>query len=283
MRHALAPLFAAASLTIMLPSVAAAESINERQANLDARIEAGVRNRSLTQAEATRLRSEFADIARLEARYRASGGRMTAAERRDLDRRFDLLSSRIRDDRHDDDRRGRGGPELNLNQRQRDLDARIDAGVRGGGLTTREAAQLRSEFQDIARDEARYRASGRGLTQAERMELDQRLDRLERRIQRNRADDDRRWSHLDQRQADFDRKLDQAVRDRRVSSREAASLRAEFRSIARLERQYRRSPPGITPNERADLNRRFDRMETNFRASMTPSDNLFDLLLGLTR
>ena len=38
-----------------------------------------------------------------------------------------------------------------------------------------------------------------------------------------------------------------------------------------------------TAAERADLNLRFDRMEADFRANMTPTDNLFDLLLGLTR
>ncbi len=280
MKYALVSLLAATSLTMALPS--AAQTINQRQAALDARIDAGVSNRSLTPAEAAQLRAEFADISRLEARYRSSGGRLTNAERSDLDHRFDLLSNRIRYDRNDNDVRG-SGADLNINQRQRDLEAKIDAGVRGGGLTAREAAQLRAEFQTIARQEAQYRSSGRGLTSAERMQLDQRLDTLERRISRNRADDERRWSNLDQRQASFDQRLDQAVRDRRVSAREASNLRTEFRSIARLERQYRRSRPGITANERADLNRRFDRMEANFRASMTPSDNLFDLLFGLTR
>jgi hypothetical protein len=285
MRHALVALLAATSMTILVPSLAGAQSISERQANLEARIDAGVRNRSLTAQEAAQLRKEFADLERLEARYRASGRGLTAAERADLDSRFDLLSRRIQFDRNDRDARDtRGNGDVrNINQRQRDLDAKIDAGVRNGGLTAREASDLRAEFQSIARQEAQYRASGRGLTQAERASLEQRLDRLDRQVARNRADDDRRWTNLDQRQAGFDQRLDQAVRERRVSSREAQSLRAEFRSIARLERQYRRSRPGITPAERADLNRRFDRMEANFRASMTPSDNLFDLLLGLTR
>jgi hypothetical protein len=285
MRHALATLLAATSLATLLPSISAAQSINERQARLEARIDQGVRNRSLTEGEAVQLRREFADIARLESRYRASGGRLTNTERSELDHRFELLSSRVRYDRNDnDDRSPRGGSsDMNINQRQRDLDAKIDAGVRGGGLTAREASDLRAEFQSIARDETQYRASGRGLSQAERAGLEQRLDRLDRQLARNRADDDRRWTNLDQRQAAFDQRLDQAIRERRVSAREAQSLRVEFRSIARLERQYRRSRPGITPAERADLNRRFDRMEANFRASMTPSDNLFDLLLGLAR
>ncbi|HRD28784.1 MAG TPA: hypothetical protein PLO65_10840 [Caulobacter sp.] len=74
-------------------------SINQRQAVLDARIDAGVRDGSLTRAEAARLRADFNDLARMEADYRRDG--LTNAERADLDRRFDLLSARIRADRRD--------------------------------------------------------------------------------------------------------------------------------------------------------------------------------------
>ena len=256
-------------------------NINQRQADLDARIDAGVRNGSLTAREAAELRAEFQAIARQEADYRRSGRGLTNAERVDLDRRFDSLSARVRTERNDNQVRGDGRGELNINQRQGQLDDRIDAGVRNGGLTTREAAGLRAEFQAIARQEAAYRQSGRGLTNAERTYLEQRLDRLERRIYNNRADNDRRWTNLDQRQAGFEMRLDRAVQERRVSSRDAYALKQEYRYIARLERSYRMSRPGITARERADLNKRFDRMEDNFRRSMTPSDNLFDLLIGL--
>jgi hypothetical protein len=74
-------------------------SINERQAVLDHRIDQGVRNGSLNRREARRLRTEFNQIARLEARYRSNG--LNGWERADLDRRFDGLSARIRGERHD--------------------------------------------------------------------------------------------------------------------------------------------------------------------------------------
>ena len=76
------------------------QSINSRQANLDRRIDQGVRNGSLTRAEAVRLRSEFRQIAYLESRYRRSNG-LSNWERQDLDRRFDRLSAKIRYERHD--------------------------------------------------------------------------------------------------------------------------------------------------------------------------------------
>jgi hypothetical protein len=79
------------------------QSINQRQINLDRRIDQGVRNGQLSRREAMRLRAEFNQIARLEARYRRGG--LTQWERADLDRRFDRLSAQIRYERHDRDGR----------------------------------------------------------------------------------------------------------------------------------------------------------------------------------
>jgi hypothetical protein len=81
------------------------QSINQRQANLDQRIDQGVRTGSLTRSEATRLRGEFRSITRLEATYRRSNG-LSMRERADLDARFDRLSRQIQVQKHDrDDRR----------------------------------------------------------------------------------------------------------------------------------------------------------------------------------
>jgi hypothetical protein len=90
------------------PAMAAPwQNVNQRQDNLDRRIDQGVRNGGLTRMEAQRLRVEFRDIARLENRYRANG--LTRWERRDLDRRFDVLSAKIRIERNDrQDRYGWG-------------------------------------------------------------------------------------------------------------------------------------------------------------------------------
>lgn len=82
-------------------------SINQRQAQLEARINYGVRTRQLSMREAQALRLEFRRIAQLEARYRASRPGLTRAEMRDLDRRMDVLSKRIAREVHD--RNGRIG------------------------------------------------------------------------------------------------------------------------------------------------------------------------------
>lgn len=86
------------------------QSVNQRQANLEQRINQGVRSGQITRPEAARLRGEFKSISRLEANYRRSNG-LSGRERADLDARFDRLSRQImaekhdRNDRHDRDRR----------------------------------------------------------------------------------------------------------------------------------------------------------------------------------
>jgi hypothetical protein len=190
MKKFLAMAVAASALSIAAPAAAQSwQSINERQANLEQRIDAGVRNGSLTRSEAADLRREFYNIASAERAYRNSGGGLDARERRDLDRRFDELSARIRWDRHDGQDRNDGWQ--NINQRQRELDRRIDAGVRDRSLSRQEAYRLREEFSEIARLEERYRRNG--LSTTERRDLDRRFDRLSYRVEAERRDRDNRY------------------------------------------------------------------------------------------
>jgi hypothetical protein len=97
--------FALAALALgVAPTMAQAapwQSINQRQRQLDRRIDQGVRSGELTRSEASRLRVEFRGLARLEDRYRDSGNGLSMSERRDLDRRFDRLSARIKVQKHD--------------------------------------------------------------------------------------------------------------------------------------------------------------------------------------
>jgi len=100
---------AAAAATVALASPAAAQSyghdrydrhersdrgdvaynINARQAQLEQRIERGLRRGTLDRHEARELRREVREITRLEADLRRNG--LTPAERRTLDRRLDRL------------------------------------------------------------------------------------------------------------------------------------------------------------------------------------------------
>ena len=79
------------------------------------------------------------------------------------------------------------------------------------------------------------------------------------------------WNAISQRKHNLDRRIDQGVRNGQLSRREATRLRGEFSSILRLEANYRRG--GLTAWERADLDRRFDRLSAQVRSERNDRDN----------
>ena len=74
-------------------------SITQRKHNLDRRIDRGVQTRQLSYREAARLKDELNSLVRLERDYMRGG--LTRWERNDLDRRYDRLSDKVRDERND--------------------------------------------------------------------------------------------------------------------------------------------------------------------------------------
>lgn len=74
-------------------------NLDQRQAQLERRIDWGVRNGSLDRTEANYLRTEARRIGWVESRYRVDG--LNGWERADLDRRLDRLSDNIRKQTHD--------------------------------------------------------------------------------------------------------------------------------------------------------------------------------------
>jgi hypothetical protein len=75
---------------------------------------------------------------------------------------------------------------VSINERQDRLERRIDRGVQRGDLTRREAFRLRSEMNQVARLEHRYRMNG--LSNWERADLDRRFDRIAAQIRWERND-----------------------------------------------------------------------------------------------
>lgn len=261
MRKWLAFAAAAGALAFAAPAAAQTwQTINQRQAALESRINAGVENGSLTRDEAGRLRSEFRDLEALEGRYRASGDGLSSSERADLDRRFDALSARIHDQRHDNDW-------ISINQRQATLDARIDAGVRDGSLTRDEAGRLRSQFNDLVRLESQYRASGGGLSDSERRDLDGRFDTLSARIADQRHDNqdantpyrapDYGLPYMRDRNQYFQQDLVRARSEFGVPYEDIIRLRDEFQVLVQEERRAIDDNGRIDSSERAALDRHY--------------------------
>lgn len=87
--------------------------------------------------------------------------------------------------------------------------------------------------------------------------------RDDRNYDRGRWDGDRGAYNIDQRQQRLAWRIERGVRSGALSQREARDLRAGAYDIARLEARYRRD--GLSGWERADLDRRLDRLDAQVR------------------
>lgn len=218
------------------------QPLTNRRADLSARIDAGVRNGSLTRYEADQLRSEYDALARVEASYSADG-RITTAERDDLRSRYQTFSQRLRAQRNDNDRGWQP-----LAQRTAQFDAQVNASLQQRDITRTEATRLRQDYQALVQLETGY--SRNGLDAREIADLTTRYDDLNRRL----GVDDQyaggagRWTALDAR-------VTTAERGGRVNRDEAAMLRAQLADLTRLDIAYRAD--GLTADERTYLDRRF--------------------------
>ena len=142
------------------------------------------------------------------------------------------------------------------NQRAQ-FETRVDAGVRDGSLSRRQAERLRGDYADLVALETRFAADGR-FTTAERTELNDRYRDLTRRLDSDDYDNDDdydRWERLADQTAAFDARVAAALRAREISRAESTRLRADFQALVRLEAQYERD--GLSQREREDLETRY--------------------------
>ncbi|MDO9077628.1 MAG: hypothetical protein Q7U72_09290 [Brevundimonas sp.] len=88
-----------------------------------------------------------------------------------------------------------------------------------------------------------------------------------------RYDNDRggNWQNISQRKYQLDRRIDRGERNRQLSRREATRLRYELNALVNLERSYMRG--GLSFRERAELDRRYDRLSMQVRAERRDNDN----------
>lgn len=155
------------------------------QANQIDRIKEGVRDGSLTEAEAVKLLDQQARISGRISSAQADGV-VTAAERRGISSMEAQASRAIYRERHDAQRANpaasRGVVDRQVNQLER-----ISDGVRGGALSGRETAGLLREQAGIARTVSRAQADGR-VNLFERAGINARQDRASGNIFREKHD-----------------------------------------------------------------------------------------------
>ena len=165
--------------------------INQRIAEMDQRIDQGMRSGALTRDEGRRLRMELNKVRDDAARMKRDGI-LTPREKDRLNAELDRLKRDIyREARDDDRRRGQQIDISDINQRIAEMDQRIDQGMRNGALTRDESRRLRMELNKVRDDAARMKRDGI-LTPREKDRLNAELDRLKRDIYREKNDRDRR-------------------------------------------------------------------------------------------
>jgi hypothetical protein len=124
------------------------QMLSTRHADFEQRISTGLRNRSLTQAEARRLRSDWRSLAQLEANYQRGG--FDAREQADLWSRFNAIDRRLGGSFGDDGNSARWSQ----------LETRLATSERNGRISRNDAVQVRAQLSDLVRLDAAYAMGG---------------------------------------------------------------------------------------------------------------------------
>lgn len=222
-------------------------NLNTMSTDEQARIQAGLRNGSLSKSEANRLQDRLNKINSLKARLSVNG--LNRSERLRIDAELDNLAQDIWRESKDGDRSrwlgnkpwdwtrgGRGGgpnnnlfnlnawQHWNLDNMTADEERRISQGVRNGSITRDEAKRLRARLARV--NDLKRRLSVGGLSPAERVKLDNEIDKLAEKIYRESNDaDSSRW--LGSKPYDWSRNW---KRDNRRDHREARDDRRDYRN-----------------------------------------------------
>ena len=135
------------------------QPMSTRAMEFEQRIAAGLRDRSLTRMDATRLRSDWQALAQVEASYQRGG--IDSREEADLVARYDALEARLGGGGGS----AGGGPGGGFGDdrntaRWAGLEARLADAERGGRVSRSEIAQMRAQLSDLARLDAAYAVGG---------------------------------------------------------------------------------------------------------------------------
>lgn len=159
-----------------------------------------------------------------------------------------------------------------INKRQQRQKERIRKGVQSGELTRKEVRGISNERRDIKDVEREYRSDGT-LTNAERADLNRRLNDASGDILRQKHDaQDRNAAPasgtqdpaVNARQQNQTDRIVQGVASGELTRKEATELVEERRDIKQLERDYK-SDGTLTEQERRDLHQQLDQAGEEIR------------------
>lgn len=142
-----------------------------------------------------------------------------------------------------------------IDQAQADVHARIQQGLQTGQITPSEAQQLYRRESNISLRESQYKSDGRATPQ-ERQQLRADTDGLRAEVERMIANRNvvggPAGGNIDSRQYNISARIDEGVRARLITPREADRLYSRERLIQSHEAAYR-ADGVLTPRERGQL------------------------------
>jgi hypothetical protein len=146
-------------------------TIAQRKENQQDRIANGVQSGQLTAGETSKLETKEAAInGETRADRAANGGKLTAAEKQQINKQQNQLSKQIYTDKHNANT-AKYGNNL-VGQRRENQQDRIAQGIKSGQLTAGETAKLENQQKNINQQvKADRGANGGRLTPAEKQQV----------------------------------------------------------------------------------------------------------------
>jgi len=146
-------------------------TIGQRKENQQDRIAQGVKSGQLTAGETANLETKEAAInGETRADRAANGGKLTSAEKSQINQQQNQLSKQIYTDKHNANTAHYGNNEVG--QRRENQQDRIAQGIKSGQLTAGETAKLENQQKGINQQVAADRnANGGKLTGAEKQQI----------------------------------------------------------------------------------------------------------------
>ena len=173
-------LFLGLGLAPVMAQGTSTPAIDRTQQAISARIQQGLASGHITPSEARELLRRDREIDLRESRFKANGT-ATPQERQQLRADLDALGAEVERLMMNNDYvqppGNANGTTTGIDNRQLNISARIDEGVRYGRLNQREARRLHNRERAIARHEAAYKRDG-VVTPQERRHLRDELARL---------------------------------------------------------------------------------------------------------
>jgi len=153
------------------PAAKPKPTIAQRKENQQDRIAQGVKSGQLTAGETANLETKEAAInGETKADRAANGGKLTAAEKKQINGQQNQVSKQIYKDKHNANTANYGNSKVG--KRQENQQDRIAQGIKSGQLTAGETAKLENQQKGIHRQVAADRkANGGTLTASEKKQV----------------------------------------------------------------------------------------------------------------